>query len=429
LRHSHTSPSHRGRDGLSLPASARARVATRGALAPARAARAARPRTRFPRFRAPSPRVRRAETHRRPRAKTKSEDEDGSEAPSRATMSFILRRQASQPIRGMASPASMTAAGVPADNARTRLPSPESGVFREGYVHLRSTGLLGGAARGSFLQQLANLTFSRSFCILFAGELSFHDSWSTLRDDVAPRERLALTSNSRVEDTSAAYKRALCLTVTRDLQADHLEEITFTCETEEDHRAWFIAVTLEVRRQRGGADYLEFPPVRARFFEGYLFKTPPEADRWEERFFELSGDGELSYWASFGSGRKGSVPLDLCKVVPNQTEAAGSPTPFVFQVHTFLVQPDGSYVRRIFNLCAPGQSDYLAWLKALRLWIGVARPKLPDVEGAPHGRPITESSATDEAAGAAGDGFAPAHMVAAASARGSALSPVVAPEA
>lgn len=238
-------------------------------------------------------------------------------------------------------------------NVRKRMPSPEE-VFHEGYLYRRTIVLMVP-------------TWVRNFCLLQHGELSFHTSWDALRDDSSPLVAFKLSPSTTV---SAVPKKPTAILVE---SPEWQQPLNISCETEAEARAWRYMITMEVKKQ-GGADV--YPPlVRARYFEGLLFKTPPEADRWEERWFELTGDGELSYWQSQGSNKRGVIELETCKIIPNKTDAPGICTPFFFQIHTFVKEPDSdNYRRRVFNLSAPTQVDYLNWLKALKVWIGVKRP-------------------------------------------------------
>jgi len=238
-------------------------------------------------------------------------------------------------------------------NIRKRLPGPEE-VFKEGYVYRRTLVLMVP-------------TWVRNFCILQHGELSFQTNWESLRDDTSP-----IISFKILPDTKVSFvpKRANTLLVE---SPEWPQPLQFSCETDIEAKSWKAIITMEARKQ-GGSEVFP-PPVRARFFEGLLFKTPPEADRWEERWFELSTDGELSYWQSQGNNKRGVIDLETCKVVPNKTDAPGICTPFFFQIHTFIKEQNSdNFRRRIFNLSAPTQVDYLNWLKALKVWIGVKRP-------------------------------------------------------
>ena len=260
-------------------------------------------------------------------------------------MSFLLKRSSS--FTGLS-------------NIRKRVPSPEE-VFKEGYVYRRTL-------------VLRVPTWVRNFCILQHGDITFQTNWESLRDDTSPLVSFKLAADTRV---SFAPKKHDTLLIE---SPEWPQPLHFSCETPVEATAWKYLIEMEVRKQ-GGSEV--FPPlVRARFFEGSLFKTPPEADRWEERWFELSGDGELSYWQSQGNNKRGVIDLETCKVIPNKTDAPGICTPFFFQIHTFVKEPNSdSYRRRIFNLSAPTQVDYLNWLKALKVWIGVKRPPpLGDLE-------------------------------------------------
>jgi hypothetical protein len=238
-------------------------------------------------------------------------------------------------------------------NVRKRLPGPEE-VFREGYVHRKVTVMLVS-------------TFMRNFCILQHGELSFHSSWESLRDDSVPIMSCKINQHVTV---SYIPKKSPGLQVECP---DWPAPLHMHFETEEDAKAWKFILELEVKRQNGHDIYP--PPVRSRFFEGPLFKTPPEADKWEERWFQLTGEGELSYRQSLGSNKKGVIDLETCKIIPNKTDAPGICTPFFFQIHTFTKEESsGLFKRRVFNLSAPTQIDYLNWLKALQIWMDVKRP-------------------------------------------------------
>ena len=253
-------------------------------------------------------------------------------------MSFFLKRSSS--FTGLS-------------NIRKRLPSPEE-VFKEGYVYRR-------------ILVLMVPTWVRNFCILQHGELSFHTNWDSLRDDTSPLLTFKLTADTKI---SSVPKKPNAIMLQN---AEWPQPLQFSCESEIDAAAWRYILNLEIKKQ-GGAEVFP-PPVRARFFEGLLFKTPPEADRWEERWFELSTDGELSYWQSQGNSKRGVIDLETCKVIPNKTDAPGICTPFFFQIHTFVKESNSdNFRRRVFNLSAPTQVDYLNWLKALKVWIGVKRP-------------------------------------------------------
>jgi hypothetical protein len=243
-------------------------------------------------------------------------------------------------------------------NIRKRLPGPDE-IFREGYVYRKTVTLMVP-------------TWARNFCILQHGELCFQSTWDMLKDDTSPLFSYKVTAQTKVV---AVPKKPTAFSVeTPDQPA-----LQMSCESEEESLAWRYMIALEAKKQGGLEVYP--PPVRARFFEGLLFKTPPEADRWEERWFELSSEGELSYWQSAGNSKRGVIDLETCKVVPNKTDAPGICTPFFFQIHTFVKEPNSdNYRRRIFNLSAPTQADYLNWLRALKAWIGVKRPPLVYLE-------------------------------------------------
>ena len=241
-------------------------------------------------------------------------------------------------------------------NIRKRLPGPEE-VFREGYLYRRTVVLVVP-------------TWSRNFCILQHGELSFHTNWESLRDDSTPLVSYKITRDTTVSPLPKKTNGIIVESPEWD------QALQITAETEADIKAWGFMINLEVKKQSGVDVYP--PAVRGRFFEGLLFKTPPEADRWEGRWFELNGEGELSYWQSPGTNKKGVIDLETCKVIPNKTDAPGICTPFFFQIHTFVREPGtDNFRRRVFNLSAPTQVDYLNWLKALKVWIGVKRPPLP----------------------------------------------------
>lgn len=248
-------------------------------------------------------------------------------------------------------------------NVRKRLPSPEE-VFREGYVYRKQSILLGVTS-----------SFVRNFVILQHGELKFQTTWEAFKDDTSPVASYKLTNQTNiasfmlVKGGNPSLKRPiLSLESPEWSSALHL-----AFESDQEATSWKFMIDMEIKRQNGQDVYP--PPVRSRFFEGLLFKTPPEADRWEERWFELSGEGELSYWQSQGQNKRGIIDLETCKVIPQKTDAPGICTPFFFQIHTFMKEPGTDlYRRRVFNLSAPTQVDYLNWLKALKIWIGVKRP-------------------------------------------------------
>ena len=245
-------------------------------------------------------------------------------------------------------------------NIRKRLPGPEE-VFREGYVFRKTTVLMVA-------------TWTRNFCILQHGQIAFHTSWDMLRDDASPLISYDITRDVTV---SQIPKKPNYLAIE---SPDWQQPLHIYLETEIEALAWKFMLEMEVKRQQGQDVYP--PAIRARFFEGLLFKTPPEADRWEERWFELNGEGELSYWQSHGVNRRGTIDLETCKVIPNKTDAKGICTPFFFQIHTFVPEPGtNGFRRRVYNLSAPTQVDYLNWLKALKIWIGVKRPSPLGLEG------------------------------------------------
>lgn len=242
-------------------------------------------------------------------------------------------------------------------NNRKRIPGQDE-IFREGYVFRRVT--------------VARIpVWNRNFCILQQGELSFHASWDAIRDDSTPLLACRITANTQVSLVES--KKGYYFNVSNP---DWEHPIHLFVDSQVQLRAWMFMIELEMQRANGND--VSPPSIRARFFEGLLFKTPPEADRWEERWFELSTEGELSYWQSHGSGKRGVIDLETCKIIPNQTEAKGICTPFIFQIHAFVKEVDGAnYRKRVYNLSAPTQSDYLNWLKALKVWVGVKRPPLP----------------------------------------------------
>lgn len=246
--------------------------------------------------------------------------------------------------------------GSSQSHIRTRLPNAEE-VFFEGYLHRKTPTLLGITK------------WTRLFCILQQDSLLFHGSWSSLSDDIAPQSTLLLDHTVQVELLPDNY-------LALHSPSFSSSPVTLYFNTEEDCLAWKAMLELEIsRNDDGGLQLVRTPKVRARFFEGYLFKTPPSAERWEERWFELNGNGRLTYSQGFGQPVKGTIDLETCKIVCNKTDAQGIPTPYYFQIHTFeKISNGGEFRKRTFNLAAPTQLDYLNWLKALKVWVGVQRP-------------------------------------------------------
>lgn len=244
-------------------------------------------------------------------------------------------------------------------NIRSRLPGPDE-VFHEGYLQRKTVSF--GAKLGMW---------QRQFCILQHGQLLFHGTWSSLSDSSPPLFSLTLDSTVRLVLVGESQLNLESPTLPSTVM------VAFAGGAGE-RQIWRAMLQLEL--DRAERQVVLPAPVRSRYFEGYLFKTPPVPKRWEERWFELNGRGELAYYSQFGGEVRGRIDLETCKVVPNQTEAAGVCTPYCFQIHAFepvVVQgkpSTGEFRPRVYNLCAPTQLEYLNWLKALKMWVGVKRP-------------------------------------------------------
>ncbi|KAH9259997.1 hypothetical protein BASA81_001769 [Batrachochytrium salamandrivorans] len=243
-------------------------------------------------------------------------------------------------------------------NIRSRLPGPDE-VFYEGYLQRKTVSF--GTGLGMW---------QRQFCILQHGQLLFHGTWSSLSDSCPPLFSLKLDSTVNLvlvgESQLNLESPAFPTTVMVSFTGGGLER-----------QIWKAMLQLELDKTE--RQIILPAPVRSRYFEGYLFKTPPVPKRWEERWFELNGRGELAYFSQFGGEVRGKIDLETCKIVPNQTEAVGICTPYCFQIHAFeqvMVQGKftGEFKPRVYNLCAPTQLEYLNWLKALKVWVGVKRP-------------------------------------------------------
>ena len=238
-------------------------------------------------------------------------------------------------------------------HAKTRLPNPGE-VFHEGYIHLRKT-------------RVFMTTTTRVFCVLHGGNLMLHERWSWITDDTPP------PFGSFPIDDSIAFESP---TPTQLTLTSSTWSMSWGLDSVEDVQEWITWIKAEMASDDDEV-LNRVPPIRARYFEGYLFKTPAVPDKWEERWFELTPRGELIYYSKFGQiPEKGRIDLETCKIVPNQTQARGICTPYYFQIHTFEpIEEDGAMRKRVFNLSAPTKEEYLAWLKALKVWMGVKRPE------------------------------------------------------
>lgn len=129
---------------------------------------------------------------------------------------------------------------------------------------------------------------------------------------------------------------------------DHDRPLFVAADSEALLQQWMEAFDQSLRIVSG--ERVEVTPMRARFYEGTLFKTPKVPSRWEAKHMELE-NGVIYYFDAKKAQRtlklkaqKKHIRLAGAQIFLNQTDAKGVP----FTGKPFQLKEAGS--NRLFNL-------------------------------------------------------------------------------
>lgn len=255
---------------------------------------------------------------------------------------------------------SKTAAPEIVKPEQTELPQPHV-VFKEGYLFKRGRNSTTNWKRRFFKLEGRMLMYS----IYFGAEV---------------KATFEVIRGTTVTVTKEFAAHEYCMEVRPpESSEDHENPLYIAADSREILSQWMEAFEITLRQIEG--ETVEFPPMRARFYEGTLFKTPKVASKWEAKHMELE-NGVIYYFDAKKGARnltfrpeKKHINLQGAQIFLNKTDAKGVP----FSGKPFQIKEAGSL--RLYNLAAPNEAEYLRWLKAIRAWMLMLSPEMGAGEG------------------------------------------------